>query len=149
MRAIRVLWCLCIVLGPCGCDARNGQVHYRIPDGARGVFIVSMDANRGLDVFNRDATIDVPLEGIVIVKELGFLRRFHVLSASYTSGKAINNPDNTACSKGDVCIWTLCSTSDKVYYFVGKFEERPLVADLRMRDLDKMLLSDWMKRLDK
>src|SRR5438045_2010199 len=76
-----------------GCDMRNGEVHYRIPNDLVGVFVLVEDRNNGMDVGSaRRFTIDIPADGICRVVRLDFLRKFHVLTAAYTSGRQLVHP---------------------------------------------------------
>src|SRR5687768_13435938 len=102
-----------IVLGGLWLGARRVEVvHYVLPENYRGYFWLIVDDNgERVVVKNGTATVVVPPNGIVRVKDDWFLKDWHRQSAAYTSGTQISTGTDDATSNG-LKLWGLDFTTD-------------------------------------
>ncbi|HSY18646.1 MAG TPA: hypothetical protein VK815_09945 [Candidatus Acidoferrales bacterium] len=77
-----------LVLLAFGCDRNGPPVQFILPENFRGIFQISVDKETGNEPGQTNGTlmIIVPTNGCVLVKDDGFLKRWHKETAIYPSG---------------------------------------------------------------
>ena len=78
-----------------GCGRNETSVRFALPEGFRGVFQISEDAQNGADLSRSNGMllIVVPTNGQVIVKDWSFLTHWHSETAIFPNGKLISEAD--------------------------------------------------------
>ena len=105
-------------------DRAGYPVHYVIPDGFHGVFLIRPDPASSIEVLPKNGiiTLHIPKNGLLELKDDSFLEHWHTELAYFESGRILGEGSTTAISANDSQRMELFSigTSDKdSVYFVG------------------------------
>jgi hypothetical protein len=86
-----ILACCSLLLA--GCDGSGPPVHFSVPDGFRGVFKISVDRKNGVQPVKSNGVwmIVVPTNAHLTLSDDLFFRRWHTETASYYSGKPVED----------------------------------------------------------
>jgi len=92
MRSIFASFFGFLALAFLGCDRHGTLVRFVLPEGFHGVFQISEDREHGVDLVKSNGMlfINVPSNGLVIVKDLSFLAVWHSETAVFPDGKLIS-----------------------------------------------------------
>jgi hypothetical protein len=127
-----------------GCEPQSRRLSIQIPNDYQGVFML-LDDESGKDdkaTGSSKLTVIVPTDGIAHIKNGHFLYEWHTTTVHYSDSSPI-----PFCTSDDVDTtlgcWSLYSTPQASYYFVGHSKDRGPVA----KELDKSVLHKkyWLR----
>ncbi len=154
IRKLPVLNCSALILlVAVGCgEPEAPNVLVILPVGRAGVFAIKQDAIEGGSYRRLGNTIElrIPSSGILLLKDTGFLYKWHNTQVVYANQNPIPYQyDDALDAKNSVACWGLFSTSDTHYYFVGTPSEKRAINSMRVSELQRYLLTDKERRKEK
>jgi hypothetical protein len=95
MRWASTLFILLLTLAFSGCKDKAQPVRYVLPEGFHGVFQISEDSQKGVDLVKSNGVlfVTVPTNGIVVVKDCSFQMKWHQNTAIFPDGRIISEED--------------------------------------------------------
>ncbi len=123
-----------LVLVFLGCDRHGTPVRFVLPEGFHGVFQISEDPQRGVDLVKSNGMllVTVPINGRVVVKDWSFLTVWHSETAIFPDGKVISGEDYDTNS---VALHSQASQGHTTWVVVGTARES---------DIARILLGEHM-----
>ena len=129
MRCASILFILLLALAFPGCQPKGHPVRYVLPEGFHGVFQISEDRLRGVDLVksNEILFVNVPTNGLVIVKDWSFALKWHQDTAEYPDGKLISEED---FDTNAVVLHNLFSENRTNWILIGTYREARIAESL-------------------
>lgn len=99
---------VCTLAAGCHRFRGNTEIHFLLPDGYQGaVRLVVDEQGQVLTASNDTVTLTVPESGILHVKSLGPLRKWHKEFAVYIDGTHLPEGDWNTTSADTIAFWSL------------------------------------------
>ena len=118
---------LAAMLGVGGCQRKSPSIHFVLPNGYRGAFLIRSDQADGSELQEKAGryTFIIPESGTLKIQGAGPFYDWHSVSASFVGGEVISVPNEPERLKPDqLALWTDDSAPGGViYFFVGTRDE--------------------------
>ena len=130
---------LSIVISHTGCSHRAPTILFIVPNGFKGLLLISEDPNAETLRVVKDAyTVEIPKDGRVVIKSLAPFNKWHKEIAKYPDGQ--NLPDKTSMSNTENGFYGLPYVQGRgIHYFVGTRSDYDAL--LKRYDFDKFPLA--------
>lgn len=112
----------CIAGASCKQQSKNVSVHFRLPTGFVGVFVVREDplSDLAAEVGRETSVFVVPQNGVVTTQSMECLRKWHTTHATYVDGQEIPwiGAGSRSLTQETVAFKTLVTEADGSTFFI-------------------------------
>src|SRR5262249_46557668 len=123
-----VLWILVIcMIG--GCKAESPRVHFILPNGYRGLFVITTQADGArLQTSEGRIVLAIPENGNLAIRDSAVLFEWHSVSAAFADETQIRFGDHDNLPADSVACWDVGNETDRpdkpIWYFIGTYREK-------------------------